>query len=483
MFETNQSTCELVLFWDGESIDKCMLFQDFEATLDSVVGIAAYANELKQAAYVQLDAGLHVRACALFAVRFEDDGFPVRSWNIPLRHMVEIAARGPDLGGGAIQLACRSQCPISWHATALWDPIMDSGFNTFEQIRREAEQAATRFGYRAQVAARPVALAVTDTDFPVLTDETPLAPPVNPAWEEEKSELTARLQEQQLHIVTLETDKHETITRLGYMHQQQVDILEAQNGKLMAQFKAMKAQSDAQREQIEALRNQLNSQARLETILAEENRLHEQQLAAAMQSRAGEEAEKFQQMLAQKEQEFTARESRWREEQRIALEQRMEEEASRHQLQLTSLLNELRERDETLGEVEQELQKLKDEQAHLQQSAADSMLQGLASLGMNFIVFQPGVGNMSVPVAELGQYMSTPVAYAAAKCLVTEEQYRVWLEHNDNPRCMAKIGDHKCCDARLIRVDSPSKFVFGQSDRCARHQSADTAIANVLRFR
>ncbi|MCD6061666.1 MAG: hypothetical protein K0S16_1977, partial [Moraxellaceae bacterium] len=76
-----------------------------------------------------------------------------------------------------------------------------------------------------------------------------------------------------------------------------------------------------------------------------------------------------------------------------------------------------------------------------------------------------------------------PQAYAAAKCLVSEEQYRSWLAHYESPRCCAPIGDNRSCEARLIRTDSPTKFVPGQSDRCARHQSADSAIDNVLRFR
>ena len=95
----------------------------------------------------------------------------------------------------------------------------------------------------------------------------------------------------------------------------------------------------------------------------------------------------------------------------------------------------------------------------------------------------PGAGHVSVPVAELAGYASNPMAYVAAKCLVSEDQYRAWLAHYENPRCTAAIGDNKCCEARLIRTDSPTKFVSGQSDRCARHQAADSAIDNVLRFR
>ena len=174
MFETNQTVCELVLFWDGESVDRSMVYSDFEATLDNIVGIPAYSREEKRASYLRLNPALQIIGCVLFTVNFEADGFPERSWNIPLRHLVEVATRGPDLGAGPIQLACRSQCPISWHAPALWDPVMGPGFNTLERLRKEAVQAATRFGFSVQKTAPAPA---TDADFPLLTDTAPVAPP------------------------------------------------------------------------------------------------------------------------------------------------------------------------------------------------------------------------------------------------------------------------------------------------------------------
>ena len=110
------------------------------------------------------------------------------------------------------------------------------------------------------------------------------------------------------------------------------------------------------------------------------------------------------------------------------------------------------------------------------------LFRSLEGIGMNFVVYHAGVGNLSITVADLVSYLQNPLAYVAQKCLVTESHYRQWLQHHDNPRCTASIGDGQCCQARLIRTDSPSRFIIGQSDRCARHQGADTAIINVLKF-
>lgn len=491
MFETYLAASEMVLFWESESIDKVMMFSDFQATLDGYVGIPAYAGEEKRAAYVQLDDNLRVRRCVLFLIGFDAAGFPERSWNLPLRHMAEIAGRGPDMGGGPINLVCHSQCPISWHAIKLWDPVMRPTLNTFSQIAASVDAATERYSLRPSGSAASVSTPVSaaDTDIPVLTEEAPVlaAQPLAAAkaslWEQEKQALLERMAAQQLHISTLETDKNETIARLGFLHQQQADILEAQNAKLLGQNRALKEQFDTQREQIEALRHQIAGAGKLEENLAEERRLHEEQLSALMHAKVGEETQKFQELLRQKDQEFQTREARLRAEYQMSVEKRLSEEASRFQLQMESLRAELNYREDTINSLTREMAEVKSGNAQREQGAADEFLRRLESLGMNFVVFHAGAGHVSVPVPELAAYVSNPLAYAAAKCMVTPEQYQSWLSHYESPRCNAAIGDGKCCDARLIRTDSPTRFVSGQSDRCARHQAADTAIDNVLRFR
>lgn len=493
MFETNLASAEMVLFWEGESIGKAMMLSDFDATLDGYVGLTAYAGMEKHAAYVQLDEALKVRACVLFTIGFDNAGFAERSWNLPLRHMAEIAGRGPDMGGGPINLVCRSQCSISWHASKLWDPVMQPDRNTFNQIAEQVAAAAPRFGLKAvrrapapTYASAPAQESGSDEDIPLLTaDELPvLTPsPASPDTSHERQLLLDRVAEQQLLINTLTTDKNETVAKMGMLHQQQVSILEAQNTKLVGQQRALKEQSEALRVEVEALRHQISSQAGLEQNLATERRLHEEQLASVLHAKVGEETQKFEQLLAQKELEFKTRDARLRAEHQIALDQRLGEEASRFRAQMESLRAELAKREEALASLTRKMETEKAELAQRQQGVADEFLHRLESMGMSFVAFHPGAGHISVPVADLSRYASNPLSYAAAKCLVSEEQYRGWLAHYENPRCGAAIGDNKCCDARLIRTDSPTKFRAGLSDRCARHQAADSAIDNVLRFR
>jgi len=116
---------EAVLFFNEGGICKEMLFPEFEAVLDGVVNLREFADQQMRAAYVLIDPRLHIRAAVLFYIDFNDDGSADKGWNIPLRNLAERTGRGPDLGAGPIRLACRSQCPVTWHQMHLWDPNQD----------------------------------------------------------------------------------------------------------------------------------------------------------------------------------------------------------------------------------------------------------------------------------------------------------------------------------------------------------------------
>ena len=199
-------------------------------------------------------------------------------------------------------------------------------------------------------------------------------------------------------------------------------------------------------------------------------------------SAAGEQKNEIATLLTNKDEEYQTRISRLKQEHLLSLDKRLEEEASRYLLSLKSLNAEIDELKETITQLEQQLEQEKQTHNQEQEASADDFLVKLESLGMNFVVYHAGVGNLSVPVVDLVIYLQNPTAYVAQKCLVTETHYRQWLQHYESPRCTAPIGEGQCCNARLIRTDSPSRFVVGQSDRCARHQGADTAIINVLKF-
>src|SRR3546814_1813015 len=128
-------TSEAILFFGKKGVSKSMLYVDFEAILDGMVGVPEYAGQKIPMAYCVVNGQLRVLALVLFFLDFDDSGLADSTWNIPLRHLAEHASAGPDKGAGPVRLACRSQCPVAWHQSQLWDPEMKPGANDFAFIR------------------------------------------------------------------------------------------------------------------------------------------------------------------------------------------------------------------------------------------------------------------------------------------------------------------------------------------------------------
>src|SRR5690606_5771789 len=132
---------EAVMFFSEHGgICKEMLFPEFEALLDGVVNLPDYADKQMRVVYTLINPRLMIRAAVFFLIDFDDNGQADTGWNIPLRHLAERAGRGPDLGAGPIRLACRSQCPVSWHQMHMWDPDLTPGHNDLVLLRDAAKR-------------------------------------------------------------------------------------------------------------------------------------------------------------------------------------------------------------------------------------------------------------------------------------------------------------------------------------------------------
>src|SRR5690606_12640708 len=102
---------EAVIVFDNGKIARQLQYVEFEAVIDAYVPMADYAGQRAQAAYIRVNSRLQVTTCVFFLVDFNEQGMINRRWNVPLQNLADSAARGPDLGAGAIRLACFSQCP------------------------------------------------------------------------------------------------------------------------------------------------------------------------------------------------------------------------------------------------------------------------------------------------------------------------------------------------------------------------------------
>lgn len=490
MSYSSGSQSEVVLFFGEGGICKGLLYSDFEAVLDGVVGLQEFAGHEMKVAYVTVNGRLQVTGLVLFLISFDERGVADRTWNIPLRHMVEKADRGPDLGAGPIRLACRSQCPVSWQQAQLWDPCMRQGENDFVFVRDAitergrylglvyAEEPATApaavpdwgmppvLSAEAQIPAVPQSKAAArvvptkEQRLPVALEDSGLESSgveassldVLDQLRDERLKLARTIKDLRLQVTTMETQQQEESARLNYAFQQKEEILNSQLEKLLTQFQSLKSQNAALREQANAQRGQINA---LHDALNHQG------------DDAGGGASGTEEVRQQIEQEMN---------------QKLEEETAKLREELHIREMDLLNRDEKIEQLKEEVAEIRSHPVLSPESDADKFPEKLEALGVNFIAFHPGAGHISIPSKHIQRYVDNPQGYAAEKCLVTEERYRAWLHHYEQPLCHVLKPDGKPCGSRLIRIDVPSKFKPGDSDVCSKCQG-DKNIANVLAFR
>lgn len=116
---------ELVILFDAgaSKIDLEMRYGQFNGLLGQKAKLGSHAGGSVNAVYVQVGAGLTVQALVFFRFKVNESGFVDPAFNLPLDYMAQNAGAGPDLGNGPISMACRSQCPIPWHAINMWEPV------------------------------------------------------------------------------------------------------------------------------------------------------------------------------------------------------------------------------------------------------------------------------------------------------------------------------------------------------------------------
>lgn len=133
-------TVEAVLLFKGADVVEQMLFSEFEGVLDHVTCLPDYADERVKGCYATVTPDLTITGIVFFCIDFDEQGYADRSWSLPLRRLMAAAGQGPDLGAGAIQLACRTRCPQPDMREELWDPSIQPGMNHFQILKQAIKQ-------------------------------------------------------------------------------------------------------------------------------------------------------------------------------------------------------------------------------------------------------------------------------------------------------------------------------------------------------
>ncbi len=436
---------EAVLFFNERGICKEMLFPEFEALLDNVVSMAEFADQQMRLAYVLINPRLLVRAVVFFYLDFDENGSADKGWNLPLRHLADNAGRGPDLGAGPIRLACRSQCPVSWHQMHLWDPSLSPGKNDLVLLRDTVKRNA--LGLLVEEEA-PVVLPER---LQVAAEDTWQAP--DPAREQAEKQAEQKEQENRLKTAQLIKQQRLRISTLGKQHEEDLARI-----KLAAEERHRALQAE-----IGALQQSLRQQ---------------EELNNSLKTQLGAQADSMQQSREEMSRQLRDLERHGRTEADILraqfdseLQARVAAAVAEYREQVAIRDVELAYRAEQDTQLQQELDRLRRERDELASQGGEQILERLAKLGVVFVVYHPGAGHLTLPLQDMARYQNNPLAYAAAKCLVSEEQYRQWLAHYQQPTCESTLPSGERCAMPIDRVETPSRFVVGESNCCARHKA------------
>jgi hypothetical protein len=458
---------DAVAFFDGNILVKEMLYPEFEAILDHVVGIHEFRNKNAHAVYLRINAQLKITAAVFFVIDFDDRGNVNKAWNIPLQHLADTAGRGADLGAGQIKLSCRSQCSVSWHQRSLWDPVLEPGDSNTLTILAKAI-SRNRLGLQMAPAAEP--------------EPAPQPPRVN----QSSSFASAKPAENGVSATALS----ELEARLKQKYQQDLKahskiLLEDQKLRLSA----MKVEAQDQLEKIQSHYRaeciKLNEKIESSKQLFLEEKHKNLQLKKTLDSQADNVKQVRERYTAELEQSKA-----FSRDQLLELQEKFENEA---QAKLDSVTTELKERldmrevelfyrDEQIKRLNEETAQLRKEKQSLVDGRGDGLLQNLVESGITFVAYQPGVDHLTIPLSDMSKYLESPVDYVAEKCAVDKPLYLSWLAHVELPVCNHTTHGVMCAKP-IPKVDKPSRFYVGESDRCAEHNRAANTFSELLKVR
>jgi predicted nucleic acid-binding Zn-ribbon protein len=155
---------------------------------------------------------------------------------------------------------------------------------------------------------------------------------------------------------------------------------------------------------------------------------------------------------------------------RKELDARVEAEISRVNEALAMREVELFYRDEQLHLFQSEIKQLKVDRQDILKESGKHILQALENNGVTLVAYNVGVGHITLPLDDVGQYLDERLQYLADRCGVSPDVFAVWQEHYYKPVCHFVDGKGDVCNKAIKRTDLASEFVKGRSDRCVDHQ-------------
>lgn len=454
-FSTDISSDAVIFFDEQNRIAKEMIYTEFEAVLDHVVGIAEFKRQTMRAAFVKINSQLNIKAAVFFTIDFDDKGYVNPSWNIPLDHLAETAGRGPNMGAGPIKLACRSQCSVSWHQRSLWDPIVDTEYNSLRLLALAVRRNRLGLAMVSHPEEQQVPTVMDTHTAPANSfSSSNIGDELQLQEVKYKEKIEAMVEEHKLRIASLKSEAQQHIEKLHVQYRAEMKKLNDSLKDATTSF----AQERYKNQQIkESLDNQAN-----------EFRKVRESFQSELDDAKSIEHEKL-----------------------VMLKEKYELEKKASIDTATAELKEMLEmrdvevfyREEQIATMREEVSQLRQEKQDLIGSSADKLITRLVDSGVSFVTYQPGVESLVIPPNEIGEYLDAPEKYLAKICKVDQDLYGKWLAHFEMPVCNAAHDDGTTCGRPIAKIDKPSLFIPGESDRCSQHSAFVNKLADVIKIR
>lgn len=447
---------EAVVFFRGGSIVKEMYLSEFEAVLDDVVGINDFADDEVQAVFLHINAHLKITAAVFFLISFDARGRVSRNWNIPLRHLMDYASLGPDLGAGPIKVACYSDCPEQWYQNQLWDPDMRDG-NTLRLLSAAAERNRLGILSERRVApgqqsavsapffsgfansAVPVAAPVVSSPGAARAGNRPEGPVFNRRYRQKRKALIAR------YRLAMATQAQELRKRREALENRQSEKLEERDARILA---------------LEAELDDLKTQGKHNALLLQRARKQIQEQSREMES-----------LLTKGAGDHSAQIEELRQQYLKERDQRLAEQKFEYEGLIQKREEELYARATEIVGIRAQLSEIKKQNHELMLSSGDNVLDEMVKKGIVFVAYHPGIEHLLIARDEMPEYLADPVAFAAQRCEVSVAHYKEWLAHYRLPICRALDEGHYC-GRPVDKVLRPRLFRAGEGDRCITHRRA-----------
>lgn len=433
--QLNQSA-EVIYFFERGNIAREMLYSEFEAILDGFIPVVDLVDTSVNAVYLQVGAGLNIRAAVFFIIDFDAQGFADKRWNVPLVQLADSAGPGPNLGAGAIRLACYSQCQIAWHQAKLWDPDMQPGRGHFSLLKKKLKANTLHLRLEPEAVTQATPLQAVKYPSP---DPEKLQQKMEEAF---RVRIAEHLKQQRLRANTLLSRHQQELQRLGLEHNQRIETMRDE-------FLALRRQLDEER----ALNGQLKSLVKDQAAkVASLQAYFEQRLRSSTQGN---------------HQQLEALRANYE----LALQTTVESETASLNEQLQSRDIEIMYHREQQRSLMTEIDQLRHEKAELLDSTSDQLLTRMQANGVTFVTYQLGAGHITLDKEDVPAFLQDADAFVATTLGVSKSHLLQWRDHYQQPCCQALVRGGGLCGERVRRIESPAEFHMGESDRCSAHQS------------